>query len=89
MEDKAIIEWHLYYIRNCIETADLYPELDKWELHICMPLQDFCYKFFCKNGFTVKMWGTVNNGGSIIYYNKSQLLKLKTLKAELEASLDF
>lgn len=89
MEDDSIKNWIIHYIKICIDTADLFPELDKWELHVGMPLQDSCYKFFCNNGFTVEIWGTIYNGGTIIYYNKSQLLKLKTLKSELEASLDF
>lgn len=83
------IDWVIYYINLCLKTDDFFPDKDDLEEHISYVIHDFVIDFFRENGFHVETSGTTMNGRTVIYWKKSQSIKLKSLLSELQAKKDF
>ena len=80
------IKWLIFYLKGCIETIDNFPDNSKLEQHYGYKVQDFVIKFFKNQGFKVEY---EIDKFTVIYWDNSQNSLMKSLKAELEASIDF
>lgn len=80
------IKWLIYYLKDCIETIENFPDNSKLEQHYGYKVQDFVIDFFKNQGFKVEY---EIDKFTVIYWDNSQNSLMKSLKAELEASIDF
>lgn len=86
------IDWVICYLQYCLKTDEFFNEKDgseQLEEHIGYVIHDFVIDFFRENGFHVETSGTTMNGRTVIYWKKSQSIKLKSLLSELQAKKDF
>lgn len=81
------IQWIIFYLKGCIETIEFFPDHSKLEQHYGYEIQKFVIEFFKDQGFKVEHSDT--DRYTIIYWDNSQNSLIKSLKAELEATLDF
>lgn len=88
---KSQIDWEIHFLKRCIDTDSMFPEIEILEERMCFVIHDFVINFFRKNGFVVDVSGSnvKGDGHTVIYWNKSQSTKLKSLLCELEALKDF
>lgn len=81
------IKWIIFYLKGCIDTINFFPDKSKLEQHYGYKVQNYVIEFFKDQGFKVEHSDT--DRYTIIYWDNSQNSLMKSLKAELEASIDF